>query len=397
MSNKYYSPLHPNPGVQVEMDFICKVLANELFPDRELTEPPKNLNWSILAKLLELHRLTSLFHTILSNRKESFPKPFLLRLRKARYELLIYGDGCLPQVTDILSSLVDSNISVIVLKGWALIPTFYEGDYAQRYCEDIDILIRPQDLDQVETILKSLKYGGFPEVHPGYSRRFTNARAYLRADSESNHLWTFSIGLHWGLTHYPFFDKDRVQINDLFDRARRLEIEGINILQLSAEDDLIYSCAHLSLHHRNQETFLQYYEIAIKLLLNLDTLNWVQIFERASLWGYSVQLKKILVDLERLWPGILPDAVVRSLADFVSPRKEEFLDLMVAHTKGKVFRSSLIQFLFMPSWRDKIVSLVQQLFPSRKYMQIRYRSLDYPLSILYIYRFIDSVISVIKD
>ena len=70
---------------------------------------------------------------------------------------------------------------------------------------------------------------------------------------------------------------------------------------------------------------------------------------------------------------------------------------MVAHTKGKVFRSALIQFLFMPYWRDKFASLYQQIFPSREYMRYRYRSLDYPLAILYIHRLIDSVIGVIKD
>jgi hypothetical protein len=397
VSSKSISPLKPNPGAIEEMKYLCAILGADLFSEHSFPKPPENINWTNLLSLLQQHRLASRFYTLISKHKKAFPDSFLQELKKARYGLLIYGNDAVLQIQRILTALVDSGIPVIVLKGWAMISTFYMGDYAQRFCEDIDLLIRPQDFDRVESVLQSAGFMGFPEVHPGYSRRFSNARAYIQSDQKPNRLGMFSVGLHWGLTHYPYFQPGRIKIEDLFDRADSLEIAGINVRQLSIEDDLIYNCAHLALHHRNQETLLQYYEIAIRLCLYQEKFNWKQINKKAKLWGYSVQVKKILMDLEILWPGILKEEFLQTISAINPPIKEILLDSLVSRTKGNVFNSSIVQFLAMPCWRDKFASSFQQVFPSKDYMNFRYKSSKYPLFILYIKRLLGPIERIRRD
>jgi hypothetical protein len=40
-------------------------------------------------------------------------------------------------------ALGEAGIRSLVLKGWALIPTLYGGDYGQRTYSDIDVLVLP--------------------------------------------------------------------------------------------------------------------------------------------------------------------------------------------------------------------------------------------------------------
>ena len=397
MADKVIPPLKTIPEEKEEMNYICEVLRVDLFSLYSVPKPPENLNWSRLAALLRKHRLASRFYTIISEHENDFPEAFLLELKKARYGLLIYGDGSILQIKRILNALEESGIQVIVLKGWAMIPTLYGGDYSQRFCEDIDLLIKPQDVDSVESLLNSVGFVGSPEVHPGYSRRFANARAYFQTNQDAMQPGKFSVGLHWGLTHYPSFQPDKIQIEDLFGNASSLVIEGNEVLQLHTEDDLVYTCAHLALHHRNQETLLQYYEIAYRFRRTIELLNWKQLIQKAERWGYSVQVKKILLDLELLWQLIIPPGLHDEIAAYNPPIKARVVDKLVSFTKGNAIIVSLVQFLAMPGWKNKLVSMFQQLFPGRDYMKYRYRSSDDPLLILYLRRMFGAFIGMITQ
>ena len=105
-------------------------------------------------------------------------------------------------------------------------------------------------------------YTHLDEVVPGYARRYYNARAYILAGQNPHPFRKFAIGLHWGLTHYPYYDKNSVNISEIFKRAIPLQVAGVDVLEMCVVDRVVYTCAHLSLHHRNRETLLNYFEIA---------------------------------------------------------------------------------------------------------------------------------------
>ena len=107
----------------IELSFIVECLAHQLDPDRPLPDPPAELDWDLVYHLLVRHNLAELF-CVLGEAHPGLWSPELQRsLRKQRYTALLYGDQCLPQVRTVLNALRQADLPVIVLKGWALIPT----------------------------------------------------------------------------------------------------------------------------------------------------------------------------------------------------------------------------------------------------------------------------------
>jgi hypothetical protein len=351
-----------------EANFIVACLAGELQDQQGVSTAPTDMDWEKLGLLLEKNRLAAHFYSLGLKHPGLFPDDLCDRLRQARYENLLYGDQCRLEVREVLDKLRATGIPVIVMKGWALIHTLYGGDYAQRFCEDIDILIPPDRVDEAEALLHELNYAGTQEVHPGYSRRFSNARAYLQTGESSAPFRKFAIGLHWGLTHYPYFDKKRINHTELFSRSRPLQVAGVDVLEFCPEDQLIYICAHLALHHRNQETLLNYFEIAAIIHLAGKNLDWQQVIDRSQGWGYLAQVQYVLRQVALFWPGVIPtDVLLRKVS-----WKERQIDKLVANTKGNRFYSALVEFLTMPGIGNKVSATFQQLFPDREFMQVRY-------------------------
>ena len=107
-----------------------------------------------------------------------------------------------------------------------------------------------------------------------------NAQAYLPAKDR----FPLQIGFHWGLLHRPSYDLDQVDINGLFSRARSLNGLGVNVLELSSEDQIVYGCAHLGLHHRYNPALYSYYEIGALIQRAGSNLDWNAIIQRAQDW-----------------------------------------------------------------------------------------------------------------
>ena len=355
-----------------EMEFMRACLAKLLEASETIPRPPPDLDWEKLIILLEKHRLAAIFYTLGQKNSDIYPESIRSRLKQSRYGLLLYGDQCRLQVRDVLRAITEAGLWVIVMKGWALIPTLYADDHAQRFCEDMDILVAPEYTDGVELVLRKLGYTHINEVTPDYARRYNNGRDYLLADGNPQAFRKFSIGLHWGLTQYPYYDKNSINISAIFSRALPLKVAGVDTLQMCVEDQIVYTCAHLSLHHRNMEILLNYFEIAAIIHSNKSTLNWGRIIIRAREWGYLVQLQNVLQRVKDIWPQIIPADAFRMVMGEKPSWKERLTDSMVENTKGNPIRSGLFEVLAIPGFTNKISALAHQLFPDRDYMQVRY-------------------------
>lgn len=361
--DKYSSP---------EAQFILQCLRSELVLGIAVKSPALDLDWDLVFTLLEENRLAPHFYTFSIQHESLFPYALRKRLKQARYAVLLYGDQCKLQVQEVLSSMLAAGVPVIVLKGWALIQWLYEGDHGQRFCEDIDILVPMAFVSQAEDLLRKLEYATPKEVVPGFAKRFSNAQAYQKTNVADHHWPRFAIGFHWGLTHYPNFDERRVNIDDLFSRSLPLNVAGVDVAELSLEDQFIYTCAHLALHHRNSENILNYYEIAAILQRAGSAMDWKSVAVRAAAWGYIMQVRHVLSEIEYLWPEVVPQHGVDTLAAIKSTWKDRWIDWLVTSTKENRFRSDLVEILALPGWKNKFSVALKQVFPGREYMQHRY-------------------------
>ena len=366
-----------------DAQFAIACLSQELSPGKDEIIVPQDLDWDRFLAFLKKNRLAPHFAILAGKQKMLFPEEFRDRLKQERYPILLYGDQCQLQVREVLSAFRNAEIQVIVLKGWALIQWLYGGDFGQRFCEDIDILVPLDAVKKAESVLDSLGFEGLREIDPGFSSRLSNARAYQKRDQSGMIYRPFTIGFHWGLTHFPYYDKDRVNTAELFERSIPLTVAGVDVAELSHEDQVVYTCAHLALHHRIQENLLNYFEIAALIKRAGAVFNWKKAIERAQHWNYFVQLHQVLEEVDSIFSGVIPSAALSEMRQIQVPWREKWIDRMVAGSKGNQFRSALVELIALPGLGNKLRQTWLNLFPPREYMQQRYNTDETNLAKLY--------------
>ena len=356
----------------LEFEFLLDVLASRLFPERPFPDPPNNLDWERLFRILQQNRLAAYFYSFGKRILTCWPTSFRSELRQEHYRYLIYGDQCAVQVRKCLAALRYSGINVIVLKGWAFIHTLYGGDTSQRFCEDIDILVHPENAQAAEEILQEIGFQGTEEYWPGYRRRYRNARAFISLKQLGSFGDMFSIGLHWGLLQIPAYSSHFIDNRSLFESARQIRVEGVDVLELAAEDEIVYACAHDWLHHRNDSVLLRYFEIAALVMKSYQTLNWEMVLKRARAWKVVLPMQNILLTTDHLWPDIIPSLARKQLMDVKPTTSEYFIDRWITLTKSKLAYTQILHWVTLPGIYNRFRYVYENIIPSPDYMRLHY-------------------------
>jgi len=261
---------------------------------------------------------------------------------------------------------------VIVLKGWAHIQNIYDRDFGQRLCEDIDILVHPHDVDAVEDIFRRQNYIVEEQSWPGYNRRYHNGTRYFFSESSIEFGGTFSIGLHWGLIHTPSYNPGRIDMDALFAAALPLLVMGIPIFQLAPEDEVVYLCGHIGLHHRFDDAIFRYYELAALLVRVGDELDWSKVIEKSIQWHLILPVGKVLGKIGGLWKGIINTKILNKLDGIQPGLDEKIASLWIEKTPGRPVFDHILKWITFPRVLERPLIMLQDIFPGPEYMASRY-------------------------
>jgi hypothetical protein len=247
----------------------------------------------------------------------------------------------------------------------------YGGDYGQRACIDIDVLLPPRDAERAEAVLRELGYRAGPECWPGHLRRYYGARAFQLAENPGPFADALAVGLHWGLLDSSFFRRG-VLIDDLLARARPLAVAGVDTLRLASEDELVYECGHLALHHGYDEALFRYYEMAALVLGAGARFDWDAVISRTVAWRLAIPVQRIVEHIGSLWPDAIPGTVRRRVSSLRPTRAERLVhDVRVRYTDNPPVRAG-IDWLATPGFTRRLRFLFEILFPSPGYLRQRY-------------------------
>jgi hypothetical protein len=352
---------------------------------------PEGLDWERFYQFIEENRLAPHFSVLAKSLPIALPDEVKQKLKYARYQNLLYGDQCKIQVHQVLAALKEAGIQVIVLKGWAVIQWLYDGDHGQRYCDDIDILVPKKSVTQAEELLKQMGYSGMGATESDFYYRYNSARAYQKTDLKLKPWGQFSIGFHWGLLHYPNYDEKQIDTDELFYRAIPIHVAGVQVLELSFEDQLIYTCAHLSLHHRNSDTLLNYYEVATIIHRLGEQRNWQIVVNQAIDWHLIGQLKYVLDQVAQLWSQVIPVELGIWLKNVKISLKDRLIDWLVAITEGHYYQRLVVKMIAVPGWKNKFQAMSLMIFPDKKSMSQRFGVSGAQLLKIYWVRFFKAV------
>ncbi len=343
--------------------WVCDWLATRWSKQHAEAQPLPNLAQAqqIVAFCAE-NRLSGALYQILRH-QASLQGSDLLRWLKLGADLL--GNPMQRQkqhFKQLLSAFEEHQLFVLVLKSWAFYPWLYQNDPSGRPGIDLDLLIQPKDIRTAQNVLQELGYTlQSSEPWPGFLQRYAYTSVYTQPG------W-MPIGLHTGLL--PIGQRQTEMIQTIFEQANKIHNEQ-DLWTLCKEDTILYLSGHLALHHQYHPALFRYYDLA--LLLHTDPpIDWTKVLAEAKVWHLTLPLRQTLGQVERVWPGSVPQQVFEHLNAQPISRSERRLHRWAAERPHNAFSALIVSLLTQSNWRTRIRYLSEIAIPSPDYMRKRY-------------------------
>jgi len=226
---------------------------------------------------------------------------------------------------DIVKGLTDAGVQVLLLKGVHLAQFVYQ-DIGLRWMADIDILIRRDDLERASGVLFDMGYQ-YPHVAPavwddfGKRQEVSDKAAVIDwYKSDHMHLNYFNprgirnLELHWGIARSasPF----AIDMEGLWERAWRENLNGTTVRVLSPEDLLLHLSLHDTYYHHLKLFGLRpCCDVAVVVRRFSREIDWGRLQDRAREWGTERFLYLMLRLSRELLGTDIPDALLESKGD----------------------------------------------------------------------------------
>lgn len=227
------------PALEPEFDFLCALVRPRPDPRRALELAGGGLNLAHVERLAAAHgvrpHLLSALNQCASAGEFDELLKSLQRFWRAHAARNLYAAG---EVGRIANCFDLSGIGFATFKGVALAATLY-GDISRREFNDIDIIVRPSDLDAAESALESCGYRAaqgngreWRKAFLGYQRQYV----FVRRDS------TLAVDLHWDFFPHDFTFP--LKTSDIWRRLDQVSIAGRAVPTLDDETLAIYLIGH---------------------------------------------------------------------------------------------------------------------------------------------------------
>jgi len=214
-----------------------KVIANEVWQRQSprQSQSVNNLNHKEFIRLIKHHRLDSIFYKAVQEQNISLPTELKEKLEQISKRNKMRMMKLTAELIRIHKLFTENNIEYISLKGPALSQQIY-GDYTIRSSRDLDILVRLEDLDKVNSLLKKINY-------------FTNVKDFKKHQKAHHDIAFFNkerkvqIEIH---TRLFSFDKlFEYNNNELFKSKEKIVLNNnyISVLNKNINSKFLYTHA----------------------------------------------------------------------------------------------------------------------------------------------------------
>jgi hypothetical protein len=299
------------------LDLEHRIYLTALFSGRDTEVNPEVLTpkiWEQIVSMAEQHGLAPQLYDRLEaiRRISALPDDLGQRLRTRYIGGVARGMQLSSELASLLEHFNKRGISVIVLKGPYLAEMVYR-DWALRPMADFDLMVKKDDLARAVRALKESGYEASAEFNIDAQIKIHHDLPTLRKQDR------FLIELHWTL-ELPT-GAIKVDVDEVWRRARKTTIAGQDTLVLSDEDFLLHLCVHAAYHHRFSHGLLPLRDIAETIKSLEGRIDWCKLEKISGLWGADRCLFMSLYFVKELFGLDLPPEVrKRNLLDDVDSR-----------------------------------------------------------------------------
>lgn len=274
----------------------------------------KVTSWQKVYELGQENATTTLLYLNLKKYGwlEAVPADVLKKFEKQANKIEEANEARLKVARKLMQKFADRNIPCVILKGVLFGETIYKNPYYKKM-NDLDILIRMDDLDAIYEVYEELEFFSAAELLGG------KEKDPRKQEKFSHHCPPFfsrdlkcMIGTHWGLiTPMAPYNLD---YDAIWSRVVDIEFQGIPAKSMAPEDNLHHLCVHLPYYKTGVRELADIYnlvreyreEIDWELFLNevekADTQNLV--YHALSLVNRILPMPECLEVARRIEPQV---------------------------------------------------------------------------------------------
>jgi hypothetical protein len=245
------------------------------------------------------------------NLNGSVPIEILDQLRKVYYLTAASNLAKLNQTSKVLQAFQEATILAIPLKGIALIESLYPNP-AIRPMADVDLLIKPEDMDRVKGILEGLGYR--------WISSYRGSHNFI--DEEGR--WSLSLDLHTKFIRFDFLF--HIDDTEIYDRLIQINFNHqIQVPIFCPEHQLIHLALHLAPGLYSQLNPTNLFDIYYLINGKQSELSWeylVDFAKRAEVASYIYAPISLCV---KIFDIKLPQSVLTQLGKGLSFSKRHYL------------------------------------------------------------------------
>jgi len=391
------------------LQFLDLIQDNQEISLDDLTEQ----DWFAMIRRIHQHRIAPLTYHNLSQNKQisNIPDDIAHDLQLDYFQCSLSNIRIYHELSKILKSAEDNNISIIVLKGAALAGLVYPS-HALRPMNDLDLLIKPEHIHKANDILTRL--GWRCKTQENLLEMLNQQGADIEYAKES-----ILIDLHTAIRELPS--------SDPWANSKHKNIASLNMQILGYEDMIMHLCLHIYRHIQTTillggygvTSLIRFYDIVLLLRKFRDEINWNYIVRASKLnqsdGGLYVMLNIVNRDLGEHIPedvlselkGNTFDLPINSVL-YSNRKMSKIVCFLISNKLTKHFGSMLALHNAHPQkytigWFANCV--FKSLFPGKEYLVMRYKikhpslfGFYYPIRIASaIWMFLKAIPSYIKS
>ena len=232
-----------------------------------------DIDWEYLFQLARRHALIPLLYLQLSREGANFIPPSFFAKLKLEYQansarnLILTEELC--RLTKLFS---DAGIDTIPYKG-PVLALFAYGDLALRRFVDLDVIVKKSDVPCARDLLLSEGYTLAKSLTTAQQDLLLRTQHNLQFARDERRLL---LEIHWEVAPHLFASS--VQENELWQHLETIELRGVQMKTLSADDLLFSLCVHGSRHLWERLGWI----CDIAELITRHEINWPALLQRAA-------------------------------------------------------------------------------------------------------------------
>ena len=353
--------------------FFCRKETKERTKHKIFEAERVGLDWSVFLENARENGVSALVYSKLNEIKEdcpNIPSKVFAELKKDYYLNATKNTLIFEELGKALEAFKKSGLRVIVLKGAALAEKVY-GNIALRPMSDIDLLVKEEDMMNVNEQLKTLDYrpidASVDDID--FSSTYLTTLDYRTPEENSP-----SFHIHWHFVNSTIPNESyirNIKIDNIWRDAEETRIADVETLVMAPHHLLIHLSEHALrvTHSLSKLSFLCDINEAVNFYQ--ERLDWGQLIDEAYTFNLEKMVYLSLFFSSKFLAAPVPEDVLSS----IKPKKFSFWEkiFMKAVSNNKQFPglSYLVHLSLNRGLFRKIKFIGRTFFPPRRFIAQR--------------------------